>query len=122
MTVCELSNTDTLLLEMGLSPKLLGYSYISFAMELIYQDPKYLRAITKRLYVDVAQAFGVSTYSVERDIRHAIGNLFTYGDYDCINSLFYNSVNPLKGTPTNGEFLSVLYLHTRPQMAKAAMG
>lgn len=115
-----LSDMDQLLLEMGLSPKLLGYDYISYAMKLIGEDPHYLRAITKRLYVDIAQYYGVSPYSVERDIRHAIGNLFTHGDYDCINGLFFNSVNPLKGTPTNGEFFSVLYLHMRPQIMQIA--
>lgn len=112
MTAGQLSLIEELLLKMGLSPKLLGYTYISYGMELIYQDSNYLKAITRRLYVDIGNYFGVSSYSVERDIRHAICNLFTYGDYDYLNKLFYNSVNPLRGNPTNGEFLSTLYLHT----------
>lgn len=101
---------EEMLLSFGLSPKLLGYSYITYSLELIKDDPTYLRNITKRLYKDVAAHFEVQPYSVERNIRHAISCIFTHGDYEYINAMFVNCVQPLKGTPSNGEFLALLNL------------
>lgn len=109
----EARSEEEILLGLGLSPKLLGYDYIAYALKLIKADPTYLRAITKRLYVDVGNHFDARPYNVERDIRHAINNIFTHGDFEYISSMFVNSVQPLKGSPTNGEFLALLNLRSQ---------
>ena len=49
-----------------------GYSYLKYAIQLMYEDRSYMDMITKRLYPDVAKHFNTTPTRVERGIRHAI--------------------------------------------------
>ncbi|MCQ2550453.1 MAG: sporulation initiation factor Spo0A C-terminal domain-containing protein [Lachnospiraceae bacterium] len=100
-----------LLLDIGMSPRLLGYRYIVSAVKMIQEDPDYLDNITKWLYVDVAKNCSSTPSRVERNMRNAIACAFGQGDYDTINYVFKNSVNPLKGVPSNSQFLATLYYY-----------
>lgn len=98
-----------ILLDIGMPPNLLGYSYIVTSLELITSNPSYLSAITRGLYKDVADKYGTTSSSVERGIRHAISVAWQYGDLDYIDYIFHNCIRPDKGTPTNSLFLSRLF-------------
>lgn len=102
---------QTILLNIGIPSNLLGYHYIIYAMDLILSDENYLHSITKMLYVDIAVKFKTTASRVERAIRNAISVGWTNGNLEYINHLFYNSVNPLKGTPTNSQLLSRIYFY-----------
>lgn len=99
------------LLNIGMPPNLLGYSYILHATELILLNPDYLHAITKELYTDVAKKYHSTPSRVERAMRHAIGVTWTYGNLDFINHVFMHCVRPDKGMPTNSLFLSRIYYY-----------
>lgn len=105
----DMSEVHKILLKLGIMPKLLGYSYIISAIELIFFDPSYLRAITKALYVELAGIYQTTPICVERNIRNAITSAWSHGDREYIQNIFYNSVDPEKGCPTNSQFLSVIY-------------
>lgn len=62
--------------------------------------------ITKELYPRVAKEFGSTPGRVERAMRHAIETAWDRGDLGTINSCFGYSINPEKGKPTVGEFVS----------------
>lgn len=94
------------LLEVGIPPKLLGYSYIAYSMELAFQDPEALRYVTKGLYVDVACKFSSTPYRVERAIRHAITVVWLKGNTELLLHIFKGCS---KNTPTNSLFLSTFY-------------
>lgn len=107
----RVNEIQELLLDIGIPPSLSGFQYITYAEQLALTDEEYLRHVTKLLYIDIAKKFRTKPTSVERCIRHAIGVAWTTGSIDQINSLFRNSVNPSKGTPTNSQFIARLYFY-----------
>ena len=107
----NVSEIQELLLDIGLSPSLIGFQYITYAEELALMDEEYLRHVTKLLYIDIASKYHTTPTSVERCIRHAITTAWTRGSKEQINKLFRNSINPSKGVPTNSQFLARLYFY-----------
>lgn len=100
-----------LLLDIGLSPAALGFQFITYAVQLILMDEKYLHHVTKLLYIDVAKKFQTTPAAVERNIRHCITTAWLHGSLAEIHKLFRNSINPEKGVPTNTQFLARLYFY-----------
>lgn len=111
METYETRNLHKILLDIGIPSSLLGYTYIIEGLRLIEYDNTYLHNITKRLYVDVAHTYNVTPSRVERNIRHAIGRGWSYGNSAYINNIFHNSINPKKGIPTNLQFFSTMYFY-----------
>ena len=107
----NVSEIQELLLDIGLSPSLIGFQYITYAEQLALTDEEYLRHVTKLLYIDIAVKYHTTPASVERCIRHAISTAWNHGSKEQINKLFRNSVNPNKGVPTNSQFLARLYFY-----------
>lgn len=107
----ETTPIHKILLNIGMPPNLLGYSYIIYAAELMLQNPDVLHALTKELYVDIAKQYRTTPSRVERAIRNAISVTWLYGNYDFINKVFRNCIRPDKGTPTNSLFLSRIYYY-----------
>ena len=103
--ICEV------LLAIGIPPNLLGYTYITYATELILDNPKYMHAITKKLYVEIAKKYDSTPARVERDIRHAIKIGWLCGNMSFISHIFRYCVNPEKSVPSNSLFLSRLYYY-----------
>lgn len=56
----------------GFNTKLLGYCYVIKAVVLCYDEPDLLICKTKVLYPQIAEFYGVSVESVERNIHTAI--------------------------------------------------
>ena len=100
-----------LLLDIGLSPSVTGFQFITYAEQLILMDEKYLHHVTKLLYIDIAKQFQTTPAAVERNIRHSITSAWLHGSLKEINKLFRNSINPEKGVPTNSQFLARLYFY-----------
>jgi len=107
----SVSEIQELLLDIGLSPSLTGFQYITLAEQLALRDESYLRHVTKLLYIDIAVKYNNTPASVERCIRHAIATAWNHGSVEQISKLFRNSINPKKGVPTNSQFLACLYFH-----------
>ena len=66
-------NKFKLLNDLRVPAHIAGYDYLSEAIELVSNDHSYLRAVTKRLYPDIAKKYGTTASQVECAIRHAIG-------------------------------------------------
>lgn len=107
----DVNEIQNLLLDIGLSPSVAGFQYITYAEQLALKDEEYLHHVTKLLYIDVAKKYHTTPSCVERSIRHAIASAWQHGSITCINELFRNSVNPEKGVPTNSQFLARLYFY-----------
>mgnify|MGYP003291668549 CR=1 FL=1 len=105
-----------LLLNIGTPTNLKGFRYITYAVQLILANPDTATIkIVDGLYVDVAKKYNTTASSVERGIRHAIGVTWTNGNLEYIYKLFRNSINPLKGSPTNTQFIMRLYYYFATQ-------
>lgn len=99
------------LLQIGMPANLLGFAYFTRAIQVALDNPDALQHLMKILYAEVAEEYHSTPSRVERTMRNAIEVAWTYGDLDYIDHLFRNSVNPLKGQPTNSQFIARLYYY-----------
>lgn len=64
---------DRLLINLGVNPRMKGYSYLFDGVMLAYYKPELLGALTKELYPEIAKLRrGVTASQVERNLRYAI--------------------------------------------------
>ena len=114
MTQLDYDNTNEiqeLLLQIGMPANLAGFAYITSAVQLVLADSNRLQCIVKGLYSSVANTYDTTPQRVERGIRHAIAKAWSQGDIEFIQFLFRNSIDPMKGTPTNTQFIARLYYY-----------
>ena len=97
-----------LIKKVGISPALLGYKYITEAVNMVVDDDTVLDGITKILYPDIAKKFKSTAVRVERAIRHAVERSFENMPADMIKAIFSNTISPKTGKPTNSEFIATL--------------
>ena len=100
-----------ILLSIGIPPNIYGYSYISYALELILMDPDYIHAIMKEIYSGIADKYKTTPSRVERSMRHAIATTWNNGNTELIQKIFRNYIRSDKETPSNSIFLARLYYY-----------
>lgn len=100
-----------ILLEIGVPSHVRGYRYVRRAIELTVRDRKYIEAVTKGLYPDLAKEYGTTGSRVERAMRHAIECAWDRGDLEALKKYFGNTVSGNKGKPTNSEFIAMIAEH-----------
>lgn len=97
---------SSLLRDMGFKTNLKGYYYIPKAVSIICKSTIPCDvSMTKTVYPMVSKAFGTTNSRVERAMRHSLECAFETGEKELIDKVFSCSVSPLKGKPTNSEFL-----------------
>lgn len=99
---------SNLLKDLGVTPGLLGYTYLKTAIGLQMEDPTYKISIVYKLYPEVARIHGTTPSRVERAIRHAIEKGWTLGCASVQNDLFRYTIDESRGKPTNGEFMATV--------------
>lgn len=98
-----MSPCKCLLLEMGITPNLKGFDCLCTAVAFVMTDKeKYRSGITKNLYPDIAKALGMTSITVERNIRHAISKAIAL-DHGEMKTLI--GLSPYKNHVTNSEFI-----------------
>lgn len=97
---------STMLLALGIPPKLKGYSFLREAIRLYAEDPDQM--ITKELYCAVAANCDATPAQVERGIRTAIGIGWERGDPFCWRQYFPQCRGCADSRPSNGTFISRL--------------
>ena len=101
-------NLKNKLHDLGMPSSILGYYYVRDAIVMVYDNPKYIRNITKVLYPEISLRYDTTSQRVERLIRHAIEVSWLRGNMDVMDDIFGNSVDINKGKPTNSEFIITL--------------
>lgn len=97
------------LLKMGLRCDYSGFNYLSYAVELVVQDPSLIDSMCKNLYVQVAEHFGVAnTACIERSIRHAINTLGKTKGFGQLNRMFNANLFDSENRPTAGELIRLM--------------
>ena len=98
----------TLLDGMGMNNSLNGYGYLAWAAALAGLDESRLHAIGESIYVPIAEREQTTVESVERLIRHAIERTAdTVGEHG-IYAFFGNTIDPMRGKPTNAQMIAML--------------
>lgn len=104
------------LLELGVPERILGYERLVLAISLVVEDKNLTNSMTKTLYPMVADMLQTTKSGTERGIRHAIEVCWDRMDLDTMQTYFGNTVSPLKGKPTNGEFIARVARAVRERM------
>lgn len=104
---------DNVLLDIGIPMHLTGYPYVKRAIIIVAEDPERINRITYELYPELASEFSTSANRVERAIRHGIEIAFDRCDVDVLYRYFGNSISPIKGKPTNSEFIARIAAYVR---------
>ena len=92
------------LIECGLPPHILGFSYLTDAVQM-YQ-PRV--GILGEIYVDISRKYHTTPNRVERDIRHGIELLFQRGDLAALHRIFGGISIGETGRPSNLGFISTM--------------
>ena len=97
----------SLLRDIGVSVRMIGYKYMKAAIILAISEPDSLTSITKYIYPVIASKHGSSPNNVERNIRYAIESSWNKRKID----KYLEAQNELFGSkdkkPTNSEFINV---------------
>lgn len=107
------------LLELGVPERILGYERLVLAISLVVEDKNLTNSMTKTLYPMVADMLQTTKGGAEKGIRHAIEVCWDRMDQDTMQTYFGNTVSPLKGKPTNGEFIARVARAVRERMKGA---
>jgi len=108
----ELKITD-ILRSIGIPANLKGYFFLREAIQMINNGCEI--SFSKVIYPAIASKHHTTTSRVERAIRHAIEVGWNRGGIEQLDLVFGNTVSPLKGRPTNGEFISLIAEYLRLQ-------
>ncbi|WP_026575440.1 sporulation transcription factor Spo0A [Bacillus sp. UNC438CL73TsuS30] len=103
--------------KLGIPANLKGYMFLREAIKMVYSNLESLSGVTKIIYPSIAKKFHTTSSRVERAIRHSIEVGWNRGSIEQLDSVFGNMVNPLRGKPTNGEFIALIADHLRLQKA-----
>ena len=95
----------SVLRDLGTPTHILGYNYLIMAIEKQMKSMVPI-AFTKECYEGIGKVYGTTGSRVERAIRHAIEVTWDRGDYDTLKRYFGNTVDHLRGKPTNGQFIT----------------
>lgn len=110
----EVRVTDVLR-SVGIPANLKGYLFLREAIQMVFHNMEVLGGVTKIIYPAIAEKFHTTASRVERAIRHAIEVGWNRGSIEQIEFVFGNTVSPLKGKPTNAEFIALISDHLRLQ-------
>lgn len=110
----ELRVSD-ILRSMGIPANLKGYIFLREAIQMVFHNVDLMGSITKIIYPDIASKYHTTPSRVERAIRHSIEVGWNRGSIEQLDFVFGNTVSPLKGKPTNGEFIALIADHLRLQ-------
>lgn len=99
----------------GIPANLKGYLFLREAIQMVFHNVEVMGGVTKIIYPAIAEKFHTTASRVERAIRHAIEVGWNRGSIEQIEFVFGNTVSPLKGKPTNAEFIALISDHLRLQ-------
>lgn len=97
-----------ILLSVGISANLQGYSFLKETIKLAVKNPKYIGSITKIMYPTIASKFQTTACRVERAIRHALDVSFNKGKIIHLNDIFGLRIIEENERPTNSEFVALI--------------
>ena len=95
-----------ILTELGMPSHVMGYRYAVYAIKSAVENPNIINAIIGELYFSVANHYETTESRVERAIRHGIECAWGRADIDVVEKYFGNTISPIKGKPTNSEFIA----------------
>lgn len=97
------------LIELGVPAYNTGFWYIVDSLVEVSKDKRILNSITKRLYPELAEKYGVSSYAVERAMRYTIKMYATKTEDHVRDKIFEGVYKNTSNRISNFVFLKVMY-------------
>lgn len=104
----DLCTIVTLLMEVGVSPNLMGFLYLRDAIYLVSKDRSIMGAVMKELYGKIAESNNTEPLKIDRAIRNAITVLWNKKKKRKLEEIFSYRLYEDSKRPTNTEFIVVL--------------
>ena len=105
-------NTEKLvadtILELGIKPNLLGFSFLKDCSVKGIEDPKSLNKLTSLLYPSIATEYNTTPCKVERCIRSAIESAYLKNKLKHLDDMFGIKFFDTYEKPSNGTFIAFL--------------
>lgn len=92
------------LLSMRIMPTLKGFNYLSDAITLAINDGSFC-SLKHSIYPWIAKTRKTTVQNVERGISNAIDTAWLNGNINVLKAEFGETINDLRGKPTNKEFI-----------------
>lgn len=83
-----------------------GRKYLLRCVEIAWQDVRWVKALSGKMYPAVAAEYGVSPRHVERAVRHVIDAAWRSGEIEAQYELFGDTIDAKRGCPTCGEMIA----------------
>ena len=95
-----------ILRNLGVPEHLSGYHYLVEAAIMTIGNQSCLRKVTTLIYPRIGQKYQISGAAVERAMRYAVESGCMRCDPDVLVAYFGNTIDPVKGKPSNSEFIA----------------
>lgn len=96
------------LIKIGIKCDLVGFSYLSKAIELVIETPSKLYSLSK-LFGEVAAIYNVrNPFRVEANIQNAITLTYNTKGFSAINELYNMNIMDKKYKPTTAEVINLI--------------
>lgn len=96
------------LIKLGFKVNLLGFSYLTYAVELVVKEPRLIYNLHKDLYIKISDHFKVGSIAVDRCIRKSIDDTFECRSLLEINDLFHSKIVEFEEKPTSGQLIGLI--------------
>ncbi len=103
-----LKQIKQLLLELGMSPSLLGYHYLAQCIYLCVEDSTRIHDLIASVYGEVARRCDTTFQRVERNIRHSVRVFADRNHIPELNKLLCVRLYQSGDYPSNGELIGYL--------------
>lgn len=95
---------------LGARGNLFGFDYAIYMIGQVMDDPELLTLITKRLYPETGKYFGVTSCSVERNLRTLVHYCWKNSSPEAWQEI---SGRKMLTYPTNGQFLDMIVAYLK---------
>lgn len=103
-----LKQIKQLLLELGMSPALMGFHYLAQCIYLCVEDSARIHDLIASVYTEVARRNNTTYQRVERNIRHAVQVFVNRNHVAELNKLLGVRLYLAGDYPSNGELIGYL--------------
>ena len=93
--------------ELGIPANIKGHKYIRSAVMHCIKNPE-MSIVGKNLYLTIAKEYETTPTRVSRGICHAVEKAWDRANPDIIYEIFGFTYSPIKGRPTNFEFIATV--------------
>lgn len=97
-----------ILLNIGISPNLNGYRYLTTGIRLTINQPEIINSVTTKLYPMIAELYGSTGTKIERSMRHALTVAWDKGRITVFNAIIGISTLNVNDRPTSSEFIALV--------------